>query len=232
MEIIRLRANHLRTGDESINLKTKRAVLEAAASRNVDHSYSPDSSNFSVGSTLVPDLGSKAGYGYAPRKISLNIAQRQLKSAQDFSEQRNSRNDSARPNTMQDSDRKSRETPQGRTPRGPIPDSLPDNLNTSRTFDSDLSGGIDDEDDEILPKKGYRHEESQTRRYNLMKVYLPGIKEHKIWRNEKGDPFVEVYICICIYKYVNIFMFICMYMYIHVHVYIYVYIYMYIYIYM
>jgi hypothetical protein len=96
---------------------------------------------------------------------------------------------------MQDSARNPRDSPMGKV--GPIPDSLPDNLNTSslntsRTLESDLSGGIDDEDYEILPIKGHRHEESQTRRYNLMKVYLPGVKEHKIWKKEKGDPFVEV----------------------------------------
>jgi hypothetical protein len=192
MEIIRLRPHHLRTGDENVNLRLQRAALEAA-SRNMDRSYSPDSSQVSIGSTLVPNLGSKSGYGYAPRKISLNnieLQQRQLKSAQEFYKQ--NKQDS-RSKIMQDSDPPSREGTTGPPGRfRPKPDSLPDNLNTSRTLDSDLSEGPDDAESDLFPPSGFRNEESQTRRYNLMKVYLPGIKEHTLWRREKGDPFLEV----------------------------------------
>lgn len=199
MEIIKLRSNRSRTGDNritNINLRTKRAAYEAA-SRSADHSYSPDSSQYSTGSSLVPDFGSMAGYGYAPRKRSLDntqLHQRQYKSEQDFYEQGDFRYrtdyDRQRSKTMQDS-----AIPMGRSPSRDIPmgkSGVPDNpLNTSRTFNSDLSVP-DDVVEEVLPPTGYRNEESQTRRLNLMKVYLPGIKEHSLWRKEKGDPFIEV----------------------------------------
>ena len=32
----------------------------------------------------------------------------------------------------------------------------------------------------------------QTKEYDLAKKHLPGIKEHKMWRDETGGPFIEV----------------------------------------
>jgi hypothetical protein len=45
---------------------------------------------------------------------------------------------------------------------------------------------------EIAAKLNMVHAESQTRPYNMMKVYLPGIKEHNQWCEEKANPFIEV----------------------------------------
>lgn len=45
---------------------------------------------------------------------------------------------------------------------------------------------------EIAAKLNMMHAESQTRPYNMMKVYLPGIKEHNQWCQEKANPFIEV----------------------------------------
>ena len=45
---------------------------------------------------------------------------------------------------------------------------------------------------EIAAKLNMIHAESQTRPYNMMKVYLPGIKEHNQWCEEKANPFIEV----------------------------------------
>ena len=45
----------------------------------------------------------------------------------------------------------------------------------------------------IVPLRlGFRNSGSQTREYNLTKMALPGIREHRIWRDEMGGPFIEV----------------------------------------
>lgn len=48
----------------------------------------------------------------------------------------------------------------------------------------------------VAVRYGFRNASTQTRPFNLMKEYLPGIAEHKIWRSQKGDPFIEVTLCI------------------------------------
>lgn len=42
------------------------------------------------------------------------------------------------------------------------------------------------------PKLGYKNAGTQTKKHNLLKEYLPSIKDHRRWRSEVGDPFIEV----------------------------------------
>lgn len=49
-------------------------------------------------------------------------------------------------------------------------------------------GSVEDDVTSDLTKDA----ESQTKKLNLMKEYLPAIRDHRTWRTEKGDPFIEV----------------------------------------
>ena len=169
MDVVRLRPNYMKTASGG-TFKTKQRIFG-------DHpparEYDPDSSAYSNSSTLAPDYGS-VGHGYVPpRKFNgegpVSHGQHYIfGKSSDAAEVRNEKviSDSLSPTRVP-------------TRESFKPSSLP------------LIPVITDEED-VPPKFGMKDADTQTKSFNMMKIYLPGIKEHRQWKAEKADPFLEV----------------------------------------
>ena len=193
MDVVRLHPNHAKSSNNG-SLKEK-LRLSAREQSFGQLNYNPDSSTYSSLSVMSADGGSGSNHHILPNRTNSNPELNQRSASHPQQHYKFGTSGYVANEIHGEGKTIFENFPATNTATLPTPlPTLPTRTTTISTGTStNMNTNTDAEHDvEVVPKEGMKNADTQTRAFNMMKIYLPGIKEHKQWRAERADPFIEV----------------------------------------